>query len=72
MCGIIDEKGRQWERCCECNRFTLFSMLGYQKPCAEHKHGRDLCVICADKLILSRRVDFNNIVPAKAWETVEI
>lgn len=64
MAGVVDKAGVQWERCNGCGKATRLDDLGYQKPCKEFRHGRDLCVSCFNGL---DDAAFTSGVPATTW-----
>lgn len=73
MSGVVDSKGQQWEHCGKCHDFFKFPQsLGYEKPSAQFKYGRMLCVTCVDKLLKAREVKFRQIVPAPDWKCVKV
>lgn len=72
MSGVIDSKGQQWEHCGCCGKFIKFPQnLGYEKPTAKWKYGRDLCVSCVDTGIRAGEIEFENIIPAPSWQVTE-
>lgn len=67
MSGVIDEKGVQWEHCSVCSKMVKLSMLGYEPPSDAHKNGRDICIVCVNKL--SQRA-IKRVLPATDWKKV--
>lgn len=67
MSGVIDDQGRQWERCNECGRFIRIDRLGYE---AGHPHGRDICLNCVVKGVEAGTIDIDHIIPAASWIAV--
>ena len=72
MSGVVMDDGQQWERCNCCGKWVKIQNLGYEKPTAGYKHGRDLCVSCVDKGIREGEIMFENIQPAPGWKTVTV
>lgn len=72
MSGVIDADGTQWEHCCACKGLFKMKNLGYQKPTAEFKYGRDLCITCVDKGIRSGEIKFEEVQPAETWQVTEV
>lgn len=72
MSGVIDDKGRQWERCNGCGEWTLIQDLGYLRPRPHHPHGLDLCVSCVDLAIRCGAIKFQDVAPAQSWKPVEV
>jgi len=72
MSGVIDEKGRQWEKCSGCGEWVLIEDLGYLRPNAKHRHGLDLCVSCVDLAIRCRSIQFREVAPAQSWKPVRV
>lgn len=72
MAGVIDNNNVQWEHCNECAKYVRLTDLGYEKPSAQHKHGRDLCAQCVDTNIRIGAIKFNQITPATSWVTYEV
>lgn len=67
MSGVIDQHGVQWEHCCACEKFIRMEDLGYQRPCAKYKYGRDLCIDCVRTGIESGEIEFDEIQPSHNW-----
>ena len=64
MSGVIDDKGQQWEHCCDCGKLVRMDNLGYLPPSKAHPHGLDLCLHCVGKL---SQKDVRRIKPAASW-----
>jgi hypothetical protein len=62
MSGVIDGNGVQWEHCTVCNKWARLDALGYEPPSAQHPHGRDICLTCANA-----HSDIESIQPAPSW-----
>lgn len=73
MSGVVDRNGQQWEHCNECGDFHRFPQdLGHQRPDAQWRYGRMLCVKCVDAGLRARTIKFRSITPAPSWKCVKV